>query len=59
VGLNAVAAPVRDRFGMVVAAVSVSGPSYRLTPERMDEVVPTLVAGAAEISRRMGYFSAT
>jgi DNA-binding IclR family transcriptional regulator len=59
VGLNALAAPVRDRFGVVVAAVSVSGPSYRLTPERMDEVVPTLVAGAAEISRRMGYFSAT
>jgi DNA-binding IclR family transcriptional regulator len=55
VGLNAVAAPVRDRFGAVVAAVSVSGPAYRLTPERMDEVVPTLVAGAAEISRRMGF----
>jgi len=55
VGLNAAAAPVRDRFGSVVAAVSVSGPSYRLTPERMDEIAPGLVAGAVEISRRMGY----
>ena len=54
-GLNAVAAPVRDRFGAVVAALSVSGPSYRLTPERMNLVVPALVAGAAEVSRRMGY----
>ena len=58
VGLNAVAAPVRDRFGTVVAAVSVSGPSYRFTPARMDEVVPTLSAGAAEISRRMGFAGA-
>ena len=55
VGLNAVAAPVRDRFGAVIAAVSVSGPSYRFTLERMDEAVPVLVAGAAEISRRMGF----
>jgi DNA-binding IclR family transcriptional regulator len=54
-GLNAVAAPVRDRFGAVIAAVSVSGPSYRLTPERMDLIVPALMAGAAEISKRMGY----
>jgi DNA-binding IclR family transcriptional regulator len=55
IGLNAVAAPVHDRFGAVIAAVSVSGPSYRLTPERMDEIVPALRAGAAEISRRMGF----
>lgn len=55
VGLNAIAAPIRDRVGSVVAALSVSGPSYRLTPQRMDEIVPALRAGAAEISRRMGY----
>ena len=58
VGLNAVAAPVRDRFGVVTAALSVSGPSYRLTPARMDALVPALVAGAAEISRRMGFVGA-
>ena len=54
-GLTAVAAPVHDRFGVVTAAVSVSGPSYRLTPARVDAIVPTLQAGAAEISRRMGF----
>jgi DNA-binding IclR family transcriptional regulator len=58
VGLSAVAAPVRDRFGAVVAAVSVSGPSYRLTPERADAIVPALRAAAAEISRRMGFAGA-
>jgi DNA-binding IclR family transcriptional regulator len=55
VGLNAVAAPVRDRTGTVAAAVSVSGPSYRLTPERMDAIVPALVAAVADIGRRMGF----
>jgi DNA-binding IclR family transcriptional regulator len=54
-GLNAIAVPVRDRFGSVVAALSVSGPSFRLTPQRMDEILPTLVEGAAEVSRRMGH----
>lgn len=57
VGLNAVAAPVFDRAGEVVAALSVSGPSYRLTEERMTGLITPLTAGAAEISTRMGWFS--
>jgi DNA-binding IclR family transcriptional regulator len=54
-GLNAVAAPVRAHHGEVVAAVSASGPAYRFTPARMEEVAPVLIAGAEEISHRMGY----
>lgn len=56
VGLNAVAAPVRDRAGAVIAALSVSGPSYRLPPERLEQLITPLTAGAAEVSRRMGFF---
>ncbi|MEU0567081.1 IclR family transcriptional regulator [Nonomuraea sp. NPDC005983] len=56
VGLNAVAAPVRGSDGVVVAAVSASGPSYRLTPERLPEVGRLLAAGAREISQRIGYY---
>jgi IclR family acetate operon transcriptional repressor len=56
VGLNAVAAPIRGADGTVVAAVSASGPSYRLTPERLPEVGAILVAGAKEISQRIGYY---
>lgn len=55
IGLHAMAAPVRSRDGEVIAAVSASGPSYRFTQERMHELAPLLVAGAAEISHRMGY----
>jgi DNA-binding IclR family transcriptional regulator len=39
----------------VAAAVSVSGPAYRLTPARMDDFAPVLIAGADEISHRLGY----
>ncbi len=49
------AAPIRDHTGAVVAAVSASGPSYRFTEERLHELAPVLVKGAAEISHRMGY----
>lgn len=55
VGLNAVAAPVREPSGDVVAAVSVAGPAYRLTPARIPEIAQAVVASAAEISRRMGH----
>ena len=54
-GLNAVAAPVFDRSGQVVAAVSVSGPSYRLDEQRIRHVVGPLLASTVEISRRMGH----
>jgi DNA-binding IclR family transcriptional regulator len=54
-GLNAVAAPVRDHTGGVIAALSVSGPVYRFTEERLREVVPDVVAAATAISHRMGH----
>ncbi len=55
IGLHAMAAPIRDRDGVVIAAISASGPSYRFTEERMRALAPLLVAGAQEISRRMGH----
>ncbi|WP_308282567.1 IclR family transcriptional regulator [Pseudonocardia nigra] len=58
VGLNAVAAPIRNAAGDVVASVGVSGPSYRLTVESFPEVAERLLDGAREISARLGYFGA-
>ena len=37
-GLNAVAAPVHDARGNVVAAVDIWGPAFRLTPRRIPEL---------------------
>ncbi|MEX2324560.1 MAG: IclR family transcriptional regulator [Nitriliruptoraceae bacterium] len=58
-GLNAAAAPIRGPDGEVVASVSVSGPSYRLEPERLGEVAAITTEAAADISRRLGYYTET
>ena len=50
VGLAAIAAPVRDSHGEVVATVAVSGPSFRITPERYDQIATQVVAAAAQLS---------
>jgi DNA-binding IclR family transcriptional regulator len=55
VGLNAVAAPIYDADADVVAALSVSGPSYRLGEEQFDDVAKRAVASAETISKRLGW----
>ncbi len=57
VGLTAVAAPVRNAHGDVVASLSVSGPSFRLEGDRLAAATTATVAAAAELSRRLGWRS--
>ncbi|MDZ4268476.1 MAG: IclR family transcriptional regulator C-terminal domain-containing protein, partial [Mycobacterium sp.] len=57
VGLNAVAAPVYDANSQVVAALSVSGPTYRLGAERFEEIAKLTIAAADTISRRLGWIA--
>ena len=57
VGLNAIASPVLSFGGTLVGAVSVSGPAYRLTHDRLAALSDTVVEAGAEISRRMGYLA--
>jgi DNA-binding IclR family transcriptional regulator len=58
-GLNAIAAPIWDAAGIVIAALSVSGPSYRMTPERVPELGQMTSKLAGEVSRRLGYRAAS
>lgn len=55
VGLTAVAAPVRAADGSVIGSLSVSGPGFRLTADRIDGTVRAVITAADEVSRRMGY----
>ncbi|MGK5682244.1 IclR family transcriptional regulator [Actinoplanes sp. URMC 104] len=57
VGLNGVAAPVRGADGSVIAALSVSGPAYRLQPATYPEVARLVRSAADEVSARMGFFA--
>lgn len=55
IGLTAVAAPIRNAHGDGIASMSVSGPTFRLDGERVDEVVNLVVEAAIEVSRRLGW----
>ncbi|RKN12040.1 IclR family transcriptional regulator [Streptomyces radicis] len=53
--VSCVAAPVRDRAGRVVAALSVSVPMIRWSADRQRELVELAVKGANELSERLGH----
>jgi DNA-binding IclR family transcriptional regulator len=55
IGLNAVAAPVFDGNGQVAAALSVSGPAYRLEASAFEDVAKQTIAAANSVSRRLGW----
>ena len=55
IGLNAIAAPIRCADGAVVAAVSVSGPAFRLLRESFPRIGEQCIRAAAEISRCLGF----
>lgn len=57
-GLRCVAAPIRDHSGQVVAAISVAAPVQRMTKKAMQASIPSVVAAAEAISRRLGYMPA-
>lgn len=55
-GVKGVGAPIRDYSRQVIGAVSITGPSVRLSPERLnDELIPLVKKSAREISSRLGY----
>jgi DNA-binding IclR family transcriptional regulator len=53
-GLAALAAPVFGPGGDPVAALSISGPTIRLTPERIAELAPALLEQARLLSMQLG-----
>ena len=55
VGLRCVAAPIRDHTGRVTAAISVAAPVQRMSKKAVQATIPTVVAAAESISRRLGY----
>lgn len=54
-GLCAIAAPIRDAEGAVIAAISLSAPSVRMQEDQVETVAEVVMDAAADISRRLGY----
>lgn len=53
-GLSAIGAPIRASDGSVIAALTVSGPSFRLTPERVRSLGVAVVHAAEGVSELSG-----
>jgi len=54
----AIAAPVRNHLGQVVAAISVGGPASRLRPEARQRIIRLVVQAVSRASERLGYLPA-
>jgi IclR family transcriptional regulator, KDG regulon repressor len=54
-GLRAIAAPVRNHSGSVIAAVGVAAPVQRMSKKMMQTCVPWFIATAGAVSARLGY----
>lgn len=57
IGLSAVAVPIYNHLGKVIAAVSISGPAFRFAPEEDPGLIEGLRAAGLSISAKMGYRS--
>ena len=56
-GIRAVACPIFNREGSVMAAMSIPSPASRMTLERVPEIAGALSEATRAISRRMGWNS--
>lgn len=58
-GIRAVAAPIQNGAGNVIAVLGMPGPVERMTPQRMAEIARALVEAANAIASRLGVASHT
>ena len=58
-GIRCLAAPVLDKTGRPVAAVSLSGPAFRVTKRKVQGILKkSILETAAKISQELGYLEA-
>jgi IclR family transcriptional regulator, acetate operon repressor len=55
IGLAAIGAPIRTLDGHVIAAVTASGPTFRMNEDTIPGLAEHVLSAAAEISQRHGY----
>jgi len=55
IGSACLAAPIRDHSGQVTAALSVTGTTATMPPDRRAQVTPKLLAAASRVSLRLGH----
>ncbi len=58
-GFSSIAAPIKNHLGEVVAALAISGPTYRLEGEAIAAFIDPLLQTTRQISADMGYRAGT
>jgi DNA-binding IclR family transcriptional regulator len=56
-GITCIAVPIFDHLGKVIAAVSISGPTMRMTDDRMNTLKSIMVKTGKAVSARLGHIS--
>lgn len=56
-GVRCIALPIRNYTGRVIASISITGPSSRLTVSYIQEIIAYLKSEAAALSAQLGYIS--
>jgi DNA-binding IclR family transcriptional regulator len=55
-GVRCIGVPIWDHTGQVIAGLTLSGPTSRMSYKRIEtELLPLILEAGAEISRRLGY----
>ena len=54
-GITCIAVPIFDYTGQVVSAISISGPTMRMTEERLEQLKQPIIQIGQQISNRLGY----
>ncbi|RFU70911.1 IclR family transcriptional regulator [Peribacillus saganii] len=54
-GITCIAVPIFDHLGKPIAAVSISGPTMRMTDERLKQLQEKMIYVGRQISKRLGY----
>ncbi len=55
IGLRAIASPVRNHTGAIIAAVGLAAPVQRMNKKVMQTCVPNVISAAEAVSARLGY----
>jgi DNA-binding IclR family transcriptional regulator len=53
--VNCLGAPIFNHMGYPFAAMSISGPSFRMSPEKIAEFIPHLLEATQRLAERFGY----
>lgn len=55
IGVRCIAAPIRNHSGLIIAAISISGPTQLIPARRIKALSRSVIGAAAQVSAELGY----